>query len=110
MPALNALTEAELYTQRGYGDSTYYTLAVNLRDGTQYTFFCGFDCVRLLHPTFEPALSSSYPSDRPTLWIDSPALMACINTLHSPPAPLPDFETRRADAARGHPARAGSRG
>ena len=93
VPALNALTEAELYTQRGYGDSTYYTLAVNLRDGTQYTFLCGFDCVRLLSPAFEPALSSSYPSDRPTLWIDSPALMACINTLHSPPAPLPDFET-----------------
>lgn len=93
VPALNALTEAELYTQRGYGDSAYYTLTVNMRDGTQYTFLCGFDCVRLLHPTFEPGLSSSYPSDRPTLWIDSPALMACINTLHSPPAPLPDFET-----------------
>lgn len=93
VPALNALTEAELYTQQGYGDSTYYTLTVNLRDGTQYIFLCGFDCVRLLHPTFEPALSSSYPSDRPTLWLDSPALMACINTLHSPPTPLPDFET-----------------
>ena len=93
VPALNALTEAELYTQRGYGDSAYYTLTVNMRDGTQYTFLCGFDCVRLLHPTFEPGLSSSYPSDRPTLWIDSPALMACINTLHSPSAPLPDFET-----------------
>ncbi len=93
VPALNALTEAELYTQRGYGDSAYYTLTVNLRDGTQYTFLCGFDRVRLLSPTFEPALSSSYPSDRPTLWLDSPALMACINTLHSPPTPLPDFET-----------------
>lgn len=93
VPALNALTEAELYTQRGYGDSTYYTLAVNLRDGTQYTFFCGFDCVRLLHPTFEPALSSSYPSNRPTLWIDSPALMACLDSLEASPAPLPDFET-----------------
>ena len=93
VPALNALTEAELYTQRGYGDSAYYTLTVNMRDGTQYTFLCGFDCVRLLHPTFEPGLSSSYPSDRPTLWIDSPALMACINTLHSPPTLLPDLET-----------------
>ena len=93
VPALNALTEAELYTQRGYGDSAYYTLTVNMRDGTQYSFFCGFDCVRLLHPTFEPGLSSSYPSDRPTLWIDSPALMACINTLHSPPTLLPDLET-----------------
>ena len=91
--ALNALTEAELYTQRGYGDSAYYTLTVNMRDGTQYSFFCGFDCVRLLHPTFEPGLSSSYPSDRQTLWIDSPALMACINTLHSPPTLLPDLET-----------------
>ena len=93
VPALNALTEAELYTQRGYGDSTYYTLAVNLRDGTQYTFLCGFDCVRLLSPAFEPALSSSYPSDRPTLWIDSPALMACLDSLEASPAPLPDFET-----------------
>ena len=93
VPALNALTEAELYTQRGYGDSAYYTLAVNLRDGTQYTFLCGFDCVRLLHPTFEPGLSSSYPSNRPTLWIDSPALMACIDSLEASPAPLPDFET-----------------
>ena len=91
--ALNALTEAELYTQRGYGDSAYYTLTVNMRDGTQYSFFCDFDCVRLLHPTFEPGLSSSYPSDRQTLWIDSPALMACINTLHSPPTLLPDLET-----------------
>ena len=93
VPALNALTEAELYTQRGYGDSAYYTLTVNMRDGTQYSFFCGFDCVRLLHPTFEPGLSSSYPSDRQALWIDSPALMACINTLHSPPTLLPDLET-----------------
>lgn len=93
VPALNTLTEAELYTQRGYGDSTYYTLTVNLRDGTQYTFLCGFDCVRLLHPTFEPGLSSSYPSDRPTLWIDSPALMACLDSLEASPAPLPDFET-----------------
>ncbi len=93
VPALNALTEAELYTQRGYGDSAYYTLTVNLRDGTQYTFLCGFDRVRLLHPTFEPGLSSSYPSDRPTLWIDSPALMACIDSLEASPAPLPDFET-----------------
>ena len=93
VPALNALTEAELYTQRGYGDSAYYTLTVNMRDGTQYTFLCGFDCVRLLHPTFEPGLSSSYPSDRQTLWIDSPALMACINTLHSLPTLLPDLET-----------------
>ena len=93
VPALNALTEAELYTQRGYGDSAYYTLTVNMRDGTQYSFFCGFDCVRLLHPTFEPGLSSSYPSNRQTLWIDSPALMACINTLHSPPTLLPDLET-----------------
>lgn len=91
--ALNALTEAELYTQRGYGDSAYYTLTVNMRDGTQYSFFCDFDCVRLLHPTFEPGLPSSYPSDRQTLWIDSPALMACINTLHSPPTLLPDLET-----------------
>ena len=93
VPALNALTEAELYTQRGYGDSTYYTLAVNLRDGTQYTFLCGFDCVRLLSPAFEPALSSSYPNNRPTLWLDSPALMACIDSLEASPAPLPDFET-----------------
>lgn len=93
VPALNALTEAELYTQRGYGDSVYYTLTVNLRDGTQYTFLCGFDCVRLLHPTFEPGLSSSYPSNRPTLWIDSPALMACLDSLEASPAPLPDFET-----------------
>lgn len=93
VPALNALTEAELYTQRGYGDSAYYTLTVNLQDGTQYTFLCGFDRVRLLHPTFEPALSSSYPSDRQTLWIDSPALMACIDSLEASPAPLPDFET-----------------
>ena len=93
VPALNALTKAALYTQRGYGDSAYYTLTVNTRDGTQYSFFCGFDCVRLLHPTFEPGLSSSYPSDRQTLWIDSPALMACINTLHSPPTLLPDLET-----------------
>lgn len=93
VPALNALTEAELYTQRGYGDSAYYTLTVNLQDGTQYTFLCGFDRVRLLSPAFEPALSSSYPSDRPTLWIDSPALMACIDSLESSPAPLPDFET-----------------
>ena len=93
VPALNALTEAELYTQRGYGDSTYYTLTVNLRDSTQYTFLCGFDCVRLLSPAFEPALSSSYPSDRPTLWIDSPALMACLDSLEASPAPLPDFET-----------------
>lgn len=93
VPALNALTEAELYTQRGYGDSAYYTLTVNLRDGTQYTFLCGFDCVRLLSPAFEPGLSSSYPSNRPTLWIDSPALMACINSLHSAPTTLPDFET-----------------
>ena len=93
VPALNALSEAELYTQQGYGDSTYYTLTVNLRDGTDYIFPCGFDCVRLLHPTFEPSLSSSYPFSRPTLWIDSPALMACINSLHSPPTPLPDPET-----------------
>ena len=93
VPALNALSEAELYTQQGYGDSTYYTLTVNLRDGTDYIFLCGFDCVRLLHPTFEPSLSSSYPSSLPTLWIDSPALMACINSLHSPPTPLPDPET-----------------
>ena len=93
MPALNALTEAELYTQQGYGDSAYYTLTVNLRDGTQYTFLCGFDRVRLLHSTFEPGLSSSYPSDRPTLWIDSPALMACLDSLEASPAPLPDFET-----------------
>ena len=93
VPALNALTEAELYTQRGYGDSAYYTLTVNLRDGTQYTFLCGFDRVRLLSPAFEPALSSSYPSDRPTLWIDSPALMACLDSLEASPAPLPDFET-----------------
>ena len=93
VPALNALTEADLYTQQGYGDSTYYTLTVNLRDGTQYTFLCGFDCVRLLSPAFEPALSSSYPSDRPTLWLDSPALMACLDSLEASPAPLPDFET-----------------
>ena len=63
------------------------------QDGERYTFFCGFDRVRLLHPTFEPGLSSSYPSDRPTLWIDSPALMACIGSLEASPAPLPDFET-----------------
>ena len=93
VPALNALSEAELYTQQGYGDSTYYTLTVNLRDGTDYIFLCGFDCVRLLHPTFEPSLSSSYPFSLPTLWIDSSALMACINSLHSPPTPLPDPET-----------------
>ena len=93
VPALNALTEADLYTQQGYGDSAYYTLSVITQDGEQYTFFCGFDRVRLLHPTFEPGLSSSYPSDRPTLWIDSPALMACIDSLESSPAPLPDFET-----------------
>ena len=49
--------------------------------------------MRLLHPTFEPGLSSSYPSDRPTLWIDSPALMACLDSLEASPAPLPDFET-----------------
>lgn len=91
--ALNALTEADLYTQQGYGDSAYYTLSVITQDGERYTFFCGFDRVRLLHPTFEPGLSSSYPSDRPTLWIDSPALMACIDSLESSPAPLPDFET-----------------
>ena len=93
VPALNALTEADLYTQQGYGDSAYYTLSVITQDGERYTFFCGFDRVRLLHPTFEPGLSSSYPSSRPTLWIDSPALMACIDSLESSPAPLPDFET-----------------
>ena len=93
VPALNALTEADLYTQQGYGDSAYYTLSVITQDGERYTFFCGFDRVRLLHPTFEPGLSSSYPSNRPTLWIDSPALMACIDSLESSPAPLPDFET-----------------
>lgn len=93
VPALNALTEADLYTQQGYGDSAYYTLSVITQDGERYTFFCGFDCVRLLHPTFEPGLSSSYPSNRPTLWIDSPALMACIDSLEASPAPLPDFET-----------------
>lgn len=93
VPALNALTEADLYTQQGYGDSAYYTLSVITRDGERYTFFCGFDRVRLLHPTFEPGLSSSYPSDRPTLWIDSPALMACLDSLEASPAPLPDFET-----------------
>ena len=93
VPALNALTEADLYTQQGYGDSAYYTLSVITQDGERYTFFCGFDCARLLHPTFEPGLSSSYPSDRRTLWIDSPALMACIDSLEASPAPLPDFET-----------------
>lgn len=93
VPALNALTEADLYTQQGYGDSAYYTLSVITQDGERYTFFCGFDRVRLLHPTFEPGLSSSYPSDRPTLWIDSPALMACLDSLEASPAPLPDFET-----------------
>ena len=93
VPALNALTEADLYTQQGYGDSAYYTLSVITQDGERYTFFCGFDRVRLLHPTFEPGLSSSYPSNRPTLWIDSPALMACIDSLEASPAPLPDFET-----------------
>ena len=93
VPALNALTEADLYTQQGYGDSAYYTLSVITQDGERYTFFCGFDCVRLLSPAFEPALSSSYPSDRPTLWIDSPALMACLDSLEASPAPLPDFET-----------------
>ena len=93
VPALNALTEADLYTQQGYGDSAYYTLSVITQDGERYTFFCGFDRVRLLNPTFEPGLSSSYPSDRPTLWIDSPALMACLDSLEASPAPLPDFET-----------------
>ena len=93
VPALNALTEADLYTQQGYGDSAYYTLSIIMQDGERYTFFCGFDCVRLLSPTFEPGLSSSYPSDRPTLWIDSPALMACLDSLEASPAPLPDFET-----------------
>ena len=93
VPALNALTEADLYTQQGYGDSAYYTLSVIMQDGERYTFFCGFDSVRLLSPAFEPGLSSSYPSDRPTLWIDSPALMACIDSLEASPAPLPDFET-----------------
>ena len=93
VPALNALTEADLYTQQGYGDSAYYTLSVITQDGERYTFFCGFDRVRLLSPTFEPGLSSSYPSDRPTLWIDSPALMACLDSLEASPAPLPDFET-----------------
>lgn len=93
VPALNALTEADLYTQQGYGDSAYYTLSVITQDGERYTFFCGFDRVRLLHPTFEPGLSSSYPSDRPTLWLDSPALMACLDSLEASPAPLPDFET-----------------
>lgn len=93
VPSLNALTEADLYTQQGYGDSAYYTLSVITQDGERYTFFCGFDRVRLLHPTFEPGLSSSYPSDRPTLWIDSPALMACLDSLEASPAPLPDFET-----------------
>ena len=93
VPALNALTEAELYTQQGYGDSAYYTLSVITQDGERYTFFCGFDRVRLLHPTFEPGLSSSYPSDRPTLWIDSPAMVACLDSLEASPAPLPDFET-----------------
>ena len=93
VPALNALTEANLYTQQGYGDSAYYTLSVITQDGERYTFFCGFDRVRLLHPTFEPGLSSSYPSNRPTLWIDSPALMACLDSLEASPAPLPDFET-----------------
>ena len=93
VPALNALTEADLYTQQGYGDSAYYTLSVITQDGERYTFFCGFDRVRLLSPAFEPALSSSYPSDRPTLWIDSPALMACLDSLEASPAPLPDFET-----------------
>lgn len=93
VPALNALTEADLYTQQGYGDSAYYTLSVIMQDGERYTFFCGFDSVRLLSPAFEPALSSSYPSDRPTLWIDSPALMACLDSLEASPAPLPDFET-----------------
>lgn len=93
VPALNALTEADLFTQQGYGDSAYYTLSIIMQDGERYTFFCGFDCVRLLSPAFEPALSSSYPSDRPTLWIDSPALMACLDSLEASPAPLPDFET-----------------
>ena len=93
VPALNALTEADFYTQQGYGDSAYYTLSVITQDGERYTFFCGFDRVRLLHPTFEPGLSSSYPSNRPTLWIDSPALMACLDSLEASPAPLPDFET-----------------
>ena len=93
VPAFNALTEAELYTQEGYGDSAYYTLSVDMQDGERYTFFCGFDSLRFSHPTFEPALSSRYPSDRPTLWIDSPALTAFTNALGSPPAALPDFET-----------------
>ena len=64
-----------------------------MQDGERYTFFCGFDRVRLSSPAFEPGLSSSYPSDRPTLWIDSPALMACLDSLEASPAPLPDFET-----------------
>lgn len=93
VPALNALTEADLYTQQGYGDSAYYTLSIIMQDGERYTFFCGFDRVRLSSPAFEPGLSSSYPSDRPTLWIDSPALMACLDSLEASPAPLPDFET-----------------
>ena len=55
VPALNALTEADLYTQQGYGDSAYYTLSVITQDGERYTFFCGFDRVRLLHPQAIPA-------------------------------------------------------
>ena len=91
VPALNALTEADLYTQQGYGDSAYYTLSIITQDGERHTFFCGFDRVRLLSPAFEPGLSSGDPGAVPTLWIDSPALMACVGSLESPPAPLPDF-------------------
>ena len=58
VPALNALTEAELYTQRGYGDSAYYTLAVNLRDGKQYTFLCGF-CIPPLSRRSPPAIPAT---------------------------------------------------
>lgn len=54
VPALNALTEADLYTQQGYGDSAYYTLSIIMQDGERYTFFCGFDRVRLSSPAFEP--------------------------------------------------------
>lgn len=93
VPALNALTEADLYTQQGYGDSASCTLSIITQDGEWHTFFCGFDRVRLSSPTFEPGLSSSDPGTVPTLWIDAPALMACISSLESPPTPLPDFET-----------------
>ena len=92
VPLLNGLTEADLYILDGYGDSAYYTFSVDMRDGSWYSLFCGLDRVRLFSPAFEPALSSSFPSDRPSLWIDSPALVEFINSLALPPETLPDHE------------------